>query len=180
MKISLLRFNIILLLLCCIVPVGCQTTKKDDKTAAIKKKYKKEKVMLQFHLAGRPSAGGRNIRLSNNNVQVSVDANPFLDFRSIEGAQLIEDQYGYAIQVQFNSHGAFVLDTVTTEHRGKSIAIGATQPKVEQTWLAAPAIQERNSSGFLTFTPDVTRDEAERIVYGVRNVVKEMKRLGSF
>lgn len=182
MKICYPRFNIILLVLCCLALVGCKTTKSEEKKAEAKKvadakkKYKKERVMLQFYLAGMPVSGGRNISLRDGAIHLSVEAQPFLDFRNIVDAQLVEDQLGYAIQVQFDNRGAFALDTVTTAHRGRNIAVSATRPEEQPKWIAAPIIHRGNSSGYLTFTPDMSREEAERIVHGIRNVVKEMNR----
>ena len=41
-------------------------------------------------------------------------------------------------------------------------------------WLAAPMINKRISDGNYVFTPDATREEAERIVRGVNNVIKSI------
>ena len=40
----------------------------------------------------------------------------------------------------------------------------------EARWLAAPRISQRIKDGVLVFTPDATREEAERIVRGLNNV----------
>ena len=180
MKIYLSRFNIILLLLCCSVFTACQTTKLTPEETALKKKYKKEKALVQLHLGGAPNSNGRSIEIYRAKpIYISVDPIPFLDWRNITDARLVEDQTGFAIQLQFNAHGTFVLDTLTTANRGKPIAVMA-QTGTMQRWLAAPLIQQRNASGFLTFTPDATREEAERIVYGIRNVVAEVRKQGQF
>jgi hypothetical protein len=39
-------------------------------------------------------------------------------------------------------------------------------------WLAAPRITGRIADGRLEFTPDATRDEAERIVHGLNRVAE--------
>jgi hypothetical protein len=66
------------------------------------------------------------------------------------------------------------LDTVTTANKSKRIAILAIFP--EKRWIAAPLINQRNASGVLTFTPDATREEAERIVRGLNNVAAQLRK----
>jgi hypothetical protein len=43
-------------------------------------------------------------------------------------------------------------------------------------WLAAPQITKHLSAGVFTFTPDATREEAERIVTGLNNVAEKVKK----
>lgn len=180
MKIYVSRFNIILLLLCCGIFTACQTTKLTPEETALKKKYKKEKALVHLHLGGAANSSGRTIEIYRQKpIYISVDPVPFVDFRNITDARLVEDQTGFAIQIQLDAHGTFVMDTVTTAQRGKPIAVMA-QTGTMQRWLAAPLIQQRNASGFFTFTPDATRDEAERIVYGIRNVAKMVRQQGQF
>jgi len=45
-------------------------------------------------------------------------------------------------------------------------------------WLAAVKIRERNPSGVFLFSPDSSRDEAARIVRGLKNVLAYEKSLG--
>ena len=44
----------------------------------------------------------------------------------------------------------------------------------DSRWLAAPVIREPIKDGLLTFTPDATREECERIVEGLNNVAREL------
>ena len=46
----------------------------------------------------------------------------------------------------------------------------------ELRWLAAPILQQRIRDGLLVFTPDATREEAERIVRGLKNVAKTVQK----
>ncbi|MBA4148096.1 MAG: hypothetical protein H0X66_08260 [Verrucomicrobia bacterium] len=180
MKICLSRFNIILLLLCCSAFTACQTTKQNPEETALRKKYKNEKTLLQLHLGGAANSSGRSIEIYRQKpIYVSVDPIPFLDWRNITDGRLVEDQSGFAIQLQFDAHGTFVLDTLTTANRGKPIAILAITG-TEQRWLGAPLIHQRNASGFLTFTPDATREETERMIYGIRNVAERVRKQTQF
>jgi len=85
---------------------------------------------------------------------------------------------GFGIRLQFNRHGALVLDTMTTSHRGQRVAIFAHFN--EARWLAAPLISRRLVNGEFIFTPDATREEAERIVLGLNNVAAELKKRSRF
>ena len=43
-------------------------------------------------------------------------------------------------------------------------------------WLAAPLIRRPIADGVLTFTPDASREEAEKIVKGLNNVTEKIKK----
>jgi len=68
----------------------------------------------------------------------------------------------------FTAHGRLVLEQVTTEHRGARLAVYGVFPAGR--WLAAPVVSTRITNGVLVFTPDATRDEAERLVRGLNNM----------
>ena len=165
---------------------GCHSPKanpKDPKAAAaedLKKKYKKEKTFIQLHLETAKNASGATPVpvLRDKPVFFMVENKAFLDWRNITDANVVEYLEGFGIQLQFDEHGAFVLDTITTANRNKHILILAESP--EKRWLAAPLIMQRNSSGALAFTPDATREEAEKLVIGIKNVVTQVKRQGGY
>ena len=102
-----------------------------------------------------------------------VNSEPFLDTADLEQATLMEAIGGFAIQFQFNRHGTAVLESFTTSNKGKRMAIFCqfTEPRV----LAAPMITNRNATGIIRFTPDCSREEAERIINGLTSAIKEIK-----
>ena len=102
-----------------------------------------------------------------------VNSEPFLDTADLEQATLMEAIGGFAIQLQFNRHGTAVLDSFTTSNKGRRMAIFCqfTEPRV----LAAPMITNRNATGIIRFTPDCSREEAERIINGLTSAIKEIK-----
>ena len=104
-------------------------------------------------------------------VYVNVDKEPFLDAADVARAKLVNTLAGFAIQLNFNWRGTQVLYRFTTANRGKRVAVRCKFVG-ETRWLASPVISRRISDGILTFTPDATREEAERIVKGL-NVVAE-------
>ena len=50
----------------------------------------------------------------------------------------------------------------------------------EMRWLAAPMITRQIQDGIFVFTPDASREEAERIVRGVNNVVAKLNKKFTF
>ena len=46
----------------------------------------------------------------------------------------------------------------------------------ETRWLAAPLITKRISDGVFIFTPDASKEETERIVNGLKNVIKQLQK----
>ncbi len=105
-------------------------------------------------------------------VLLRVAREPFLDEAHIVDAQVVDTVGGFAIAVRYDFHGALVLDTVSTTYRGQRIAIHSTFS--EARWLAAPKLATPLKDGLLVFTPDATREEAERIVRGLNNVAVKL------
>ncbi len=188
MKIQAKSFNIYLLLVT-LALVGCASpsaNKDKSHTAATKegdkRKPKKEFATLRFHLETNldGTQKTRSVPIYRANpIYVPIEELVFLDEGSVEKASVADFGGNYVIQLVFNRHGAFYLDTLTTSNKGKRLAIycefGESKDVVEKRWLAAPVIETRNATGMLTFTPDATREEAERIVNGLNNVAKIIK-----
>jgi hypothetical protein len=178
MKIPFSAFNIYLSLLLSpllILQTGCKTTEQ--------KKKDKEASTLRFHIEMNRDGTPYNSTVPvyrANPIQVSASRDPFLDEGDIELASVVDvDKLGgFGIRVQFNPHGRMVLENVTTSNKGQRIVIFSTFGQVR--WLAAPVITHRISDGVLVFTPDATREEAERIVLGVNNVIKAIKKQSAF
>jgi preprotein translocase subunit SecD len=179
-----LRFNFYLLatLLSVLVLAGCQSDKSatgsDPKPSVTgKRSKKKEATLLRLHLEANPDGTSRTAAVPvyrANPMQIVIDQSAFLDGGNIIGAALVESIGGFAISVQFDSHGAFVLENVSEANKGRRIAVFSQFG--ETRWLAAPLIARRLSGGVFTFTPDATREESERIVRGLNNVAAEFKK----
>lgn len=105
-------------------------------------------------------------------VLLRVAREPFLDEGHIVEARVVDVVGGFAIAVRYDFHGALVLDTVSSTYRGQRIAIHSTF--TEARWLAAPKLATPIKDGLLVFTPDATREEAERIVRGLNNVAVKL------
>lgn len=105
-------------------------------------------------------------------VLIRINRQPFLDEGHIVDAQVVDVLGGFAIQVKYDFRGTLVLDSVSSTYRGQRVAIHGTF--TESRWLAAPKMNTRIRDGLLIFTPDATREEAERLVRGLNNVATKL------
>src|SRR5439155_7838775 len=171
MKIRLVRFNPYFLLLAVVMVGGCKTTGERNRDKAIS--------TFRLHLEGNPGGTESTAVIQIAGAELYVNNIPFLDETSVTNAAVVDTRDGgFAIRVQYNRHGTLILDAVTTENRGRRIAIftqyGAG--KLEHgRWLAAP-FGPPITDGVLLFTPMANREESEEIVLGMNNVAKEIAR----
>ena len=166
MKIWPRSFNIYLCLIS--LAVGCAHTNDTGQ--------KKEESTLRVHLEVNADGTGRNapVYVTRNKLVVNVDCEPFLTEGDIDKAAVIDAIGGFAIQIGFDPHAAMMLDMITSSNKGRHLAIMTQFPKTH--WMAAPLITKRIPNGILTFTPDLTREEAERMVRGLNNVAVKAKK----
>jgi len=178
MKIGFRVFNLYFAFALCLVALGsaCSTTR--GKSGATKKG--KEISTLRLHLEVNADGTERNGPVPvfrEQPVMVNVNKEFFLNEGDVVEALVVEAMGGFALSVHFDPHGKLLLDTVTTSNKGRRIAIFSRFGEVGKArWLAAPLIRQRITDGVLTFTPDATREEAERIALGLNQVAKELKK----
>lgn len=161
--------NIYLLLFALIVGAGCKSAEE--------RKRDKERSSFRVHLEVNPDSTGRSSPVPifrERPVLVNVEKVPVLDEGNIERAWVEDAPGSFVIKVQFDPSATLLFDGVTASNRGRRIAIFSQFP--EPRWLGAPLIKKRISDGIVEFTPDATREEAERIVRGLNNVVKDLKK----
>jgi hypothetical protein len=157
------RFNVYLILLvfCC----GCQATRK------------KEASTLRLYHEVTPGPAGRSITVSvyrSDPVFVHVSDAPFLNEGDIAEASVVDAPGSFQIMIQYNRRGTWLLEQFTTQYKSRRMAIFSQFG--DARWLAAPMITTRIGDGLLVFTPDATREEAERIVRGLSNVAKHVQK----
>ncbi len=162
-------FNIFSLLACLLaLGTGCQTGPTDKKAS------------LRLHLQVNPDESGRTVPVPvyrANPMFMVVEREPFLHEGQIVNAALIDVLGGFEIQVQFDRKGTWILEQYTTGYKDRRIVVFSQFG--EARWLGAPLITRRITDGVFTFTPDATREEAERIVRGLSLVAKAVrKRMG--
>ncbi len=170
MLVWVMRFNIFLTLGTALVfAAGCHTT--DDKPLAA----------LRVHLEAGPNAGNSSETVPvyrANPVLVTVESSPFLTEADVAEAKVVDAIGGFALQIQFDRHGTWLLEMYSTANSGRHMAIFSQwggKPGSAR-WLAAPLIHRRISNGLLIFTADATRDEVEQIALGLNNVAEKNKK----
>ncbi len=142
------RFNTYLFLLAVALSVGCRTTEERRRDKAIS--------TFRLHLETSRGDTGSNAIIEIAGAQLYVNNAPFLDETSVTNAAVVDTRDGgFAIQVRYDRHGTLVLDAMTTENRGRHLAI-FTQfgpGKLEhKRWLGAPSIGSSITGGVLIFT----------------------------
>ena len=152
---------------------GCQTEKQKEK-----KKEKKEISVLRVHLQTNPGPEGSTQTVSvlrTDPVSVTIGHDPILTEANIIAARVIDTPGGFAIEVKFDERATLMLEQYSAANPGRHFVIfGQWGEKLADfRWLAAPLITHRIAGGVLSFTPDMTREQANRFVLGLNNVAKE-------
>lgn len=173
MKIARRRFNIYLLAACATLgAIGCRSTgDKRDKQIST----------LNLHLEVNPDRtelSGPVPIYREKPVMVNVEKAPFLTEANIADAQVIGGADSFVLRVQFDKRGTWLLEQYSAVNPRKRLATFSRWGKKlnEGRWLAAPIIPRRISDGALTFTPDATREEAEEIARGLRNLAAKVRK----
>lgn len=173
MMFKSVRFNTYLCFaLALLFACGCRTPEQKEK-----KKKDKESTLIELHMeVNRDEASDTETVAVNRDppINIVVSKEPFIDTADVEEAVLVEDLGGFAIKIKFNWRGTQLLEGMSTAERGKRIAVFCTFGP--SRWLACPVIPRRITDGVLTFTPDASRQEAERIVRGLNNAAKKLKK----
>lgn len=171
MKLPFIRFNIILLLLALGPFTGCKTTEEKERG--------KQATFLRFHVE-KNLDGTRHTTpvpvYRANPINVSIERDAALDEGFMKKAEIVTvDGFGnFAIKITFDEVGTQRLDYVTTMNKGRRLVIGARW--TESRFLAAPMITKRITDGVFVFTPDASREESERIIEGLNNVIAKLKK----
>ena len=162
--------NFILLL--CLLPVaGCKSAEE--------KELEKEAGFLRFHLETNPDGTHHNMTVPvyrQNPVQVTVQRDAVLDEGFMTKAEIVDvDEHGgFAIKITFDKPGTLRLATVSTANKGRRLVVHARW--TEDRWLAAPLLTRNLTDGVFVFTPDASREETERLVRGLNNVIKKLRK----
>jgi preprotein translocase subunit SecD len=180
MKIRLELFNIYLLSLLLLLPAlsGGGADAEAKKTPP-DKKHSKESSTLRLYLETTSPAPERKQEVPlfrTKPVMVTIEKMFFLDESSLSEASIIDEEGSFLIKIQFDRHGALLLENMTATNVGKRVVI-SSQLGDSVRWLAAPLLTRRISDGVLKFTPDASRDEAQQIVNGLNNVIAKAKKM---
>ncbi len=174
MKIWANRFNIYFpLVLAVVLSAGCKSPEGKRDSAL---------TSLRVHGETKKDASDRSTSATvfrANPIKVQIDRNPLLTEYHVKEAKMVEVMGGFAIQIQFDRKGSWLLEEYTTANRGRRVVIfsqfvapPAVEPN-EERWLAAPKIGQPIKDGLLIFTPDASEEEARQIVKGLNNAAKK-------
>jgi len=173
MVIRLKRFNLYLIaLLVLALAAGCATEER-------KRRHQPSK--LDVHLEVPPD--GTNLSepvpiYRAKPVMVNVQREAFLTELHVKEAKVVDAVGGFAIQIQFDRQGTWLLEEFTNQYHGRRFAVHCDfgEQLKENRWLAAPIVSRGISDGVFIFTPDATREEAEQLVLGLNNVAREVQK----
>lgn len=179
----LAHFNLYFLVAALLCSTGCQTD-QSKKAEAGKKEKDKDKIAstLRLHLEANLDGTERTRMVPvfrADPVMVGIITQPFLTEADVEQAAVIDVEGGFQLQIQFrDGHGARLLEMTTTSFKGQRIAVFSQFG--EARWIGAPVITRRIPDGIFRFTPDLSLEEANRLVLGLNNVARELKKKNKF
>lgn len=174
MKSPFSRFNTYLLALLAgllATTWGCASTKRSERLAV-------KPPFIQAHLEVHPDGTKKNGPVPigrRGQFRVNVEESPFLSGGHLRQGWIIDDGLGgFFMRLQFNRQGTWLLEQYSTANKGKRSAILAVYDK-KRLWLAAPLMTNRIADGVLTFTPDLERPEAERLIKQLNQKAKRLQ-----
>jgi len=170
------RFNVILVLVLAIGALaGCHTAEATKK----KEPLSTFEVFLETR---RDPNQSQTVKVGRERpIAFSVEKAPFVSEKFVKEAKVISEVGGFALQVQLDRQGSWLLEQYTTANHGKHLVIFSqfSTPPYEKLnegrWLAAPKISLNITNGLLSFTADVSREEADQIVVGLNHVAKHIQ-----
>ena len=157
----------------------------------------KQAATVRLYVESTHASDTGTALVTRDKIPMSIEREPFLDESDLAKAQLVDNPDGtFSIDLIFDEHGGLLLDMTTVANMGRRIVVfshfpppgtkedtGSTAPEPEKAgkprksgWISAVMIRQRISNGAFRFTPDTTREEAQRIVTGLNNVVEEAKK----
>ncbi|HEX5400592.1 MAG TPA: hypothetical protein VFY06_16215 [Verrucomicrobiae bacterium] len=166
MKAISRRFNLFLALTSLVLLCGCQTDKKPKDVATLR-------VFVESNTANSGATQTVSV-LRSDPMLVTIYSDPILSEANIVEAKVIDTRGGFAIQIQFDELSGGLLEQYSASSLGRHFVIMAQwgEKLAHSRWLAAPLITRRIADARLSFTPDMTRAEADQLVLGLNNVVK--------
>jgi len=130
----------------------------------------KDAVTLRMHLPASPALQPTRrmmVEVHTPAMSLQVDRLPVLSENDLDHAELVGEGENYDMRLTFTTHGTIVLDTVTINARGQQLVI-----MLNNIAVAAPMLSHRIADGVFEFTPDMPREEAEKVVKGLMESVK--------
>jgi hypothetical protein len=164
-------FNGFLCLALAAAVAGCKTSEE--------RKRAKEMSTLRVHVESDRGSTDSSSAISvhrSSPVLLNISREAVLDEGNVSAARVVDEAGGlFAVEIQFDRRGSWILEHATVANKGRHLAI-FSQFGNQARWLAAPVMHAKNSSGLMRFTPDATREEAERFARGLNNLARKIER----
>jgi len=168
-----------------LLAMGCASTpdekqlKKDKKDVAQLRVYR-EAADFQGRAAELGSLGVSKATIGRSEPFVmGVLKDAVLDERDVKSARVLDQPDGsFSIGIEFTTHGGLVLQMNSLAVQGQHLAVAARWSdgtNVIGRFIAAPLIRRQLDKGAMVFTPDMSRDEANRFVRGLNNVAIKLE-----
>jgi preprotein translocase subunit SecD len=175
MKVYTPRFNLFLALAVLLVPLsGCSSLglSSNQPVAALR-----VHVELAPENVGEINASQTVSVLRADPVQVTIEKDVVLSEQDVIAATLINTPDAPAIEVRFDETGTWVLEQYSAANPGRHFVIFAQWGKnlKNARWIAAPFIAHRINDGILSFTPDMSKDEASEFVKDLNSTAKQLQ-----
>jgi preprotein translocase subunit SecD len=176
MKVYTRRFNLFLALAILLAPVcGCKylEPKRNQQISALRIHIE----IAADNAAGTMSAAQTVSVLRADPVTVTIDKDPILTEANLVAAKVIDTPDSPAVELRFDENGTWILEQYSASNPGRHFVIFGQWGKnlKYSRWIAAPLIMQRLNYGILSFTPDMSRDEAAQFVLGLNNVAKQFQ-----
>lgn len=169
MKVYWLRFNIYLVLLAVLLSAaGCETGHGD------RKKYSLLRVNIEVN-ADRIGGSQPVLVVRAAPVSINIGPSPILTEENVLGARVLDTTAGFGVEVQLDSSGTLLLEQYTAANQGKHLVVYGQWGEKDKDgrWIGAPLITHRITDGLISFTPDMSHDDAYRWVLGLNNIGKK-------
>ena len=152
---------------------------KDEKPKKAKKAKKPKPLdKIRVHVEAKRELPERSLPAfvgRSNPLHFNCEKIPILNESHVENALLVDQPGGFQVRIRFNSMGTKLLESYTAAAAGRHLCIVADIDG-EGRWLAAPLVRQRIGDGTLSFSPDASREEMERLVTGLNEMVRKEKK----
>jgi len=174
MKVYALRFNIYLALFAALLlGAGCQSA---NSSGGESKKLSALRLHIESNAGPRDTTSQTISLIRADPVSLNIVTTPILTEADIVASRVLDTTAGFAVEVKFSPTGTLMLEQYSASYPGKHFAVFGQwgEKGTDGRWLAAPLISHRITDGILSFTPDMNRDDAYRLVLGLNNVSKKI------
>jgi preprotein translocase subunit SecD len=171
MRVNTRHFNLFLALMALAVLCGCQTDKKGKEVSTLR-------VFIEANSNDPGTSQKVSVPPRSDPVLIFIEKEPILTEANLIQTKITDAHGGIALQIQFDEISAGMLEQYTAANPGKHYVISGQwgEKLVNGRWLAAPLITHRISDGIISFTPDMSREEADRLVLGLNNGAKKNRK----